>query len=807
MKGRQLKPLGQQILNKDLNDINPPKKHRVSSSVAEHRVRFKKEYTMEQLATETIRQDELDMTVNNIYQRNEEKLNQKKSILKQTIQQKEFSILNEGSPAGRLGKLSRRYRKASDEIKEDDSNGITSTLNINAHNLNYFEDDNLELPHIGGNQGNQAVDNDEKKKEIAKQMFRNKKENSIPIEGMNLKVDPNWLKRELDIFQQQNLNQSYDFSDDEYFEMGQKMDLDPKLLLRFPGQLIVRSTYDVGDINKTNEANSKSSLFDVTQGDDEKMKFTDQANYEYVLKQRQKSGDPREISAKKDIDRLQSKLNAYAQQIEHDVDNNFKTTTEKINYLKNLSKTPLQRYFNEIKDKKYMLTKEILEFDKKFFQNQLNKIIKAYQVEIRTQQYKAKEKAIEYVEYSLTRGKQLLQNEMNKILSQIYGFQSDLVKLNEKADEYLKRVLEQETIIAELRVFAQNDEDQLEMMHQDIQESDNTLQQLKQDLLHQKLMGKKSDALKELKSDKLLNKAFKLYGSHLTLTLEEKLNLFERELIQVYKRKYKSLKDQIGFMEHEQESTRYFMQTLRDREKTLEDVIKELKFKISSLESMRFKENTEHIKQLNEVEENFYKEKEVISREYISYQNMSVIEMGILDNTITILKEDKAKLEDQVRDLQFRLKIPRLHYKFLEENGTLDEFVAAKMEDKDTSEILSRTIEAKKKTEREKYQKMTLSSIKTAPQTQYSENALKTHSKWSTGRGVVDREFNDSKASSIYREKIVKHANKTGVNFYTKQNSPTHRDLFPNPSSQAERSIINILNFAKSNTPHQQSYL
>jgi hypothetical protein len=45
-----------------------------------------------------------------------------------------------------------------------------------------------------------------------------------------------------------------------------------------------------------------------------------------------------------------------------------------------------------------------------------------------------------------------------------------------------------------------------------------------------------------------------------------------------------------------------------------------------------------------------------------------------------------------VKDLLFRLKIPRLHYKFLEEHGTLDEFILAKMENKDATEILSRTI-------------------------------------------------------------------------------------------------------------------
>lgn len=103
-------------------------------------------------------------------------------------------------------------------------------------------------------------------------------------------------------------------------------------------------------------------------------------------------------------------------------------------------------------------------------------------------------------------------------------------------------------------------------------------------------------------------------------------------------------------------------------------------------------------------------------------------------------------------------------------------------------------------------QKINLSSLKT---TQYSENALKTQSKWSSivrDREFTNREYNDSKAT-MFREKIIKHANKTGGNFYTKQNSPTHRDLFPHPSSQAERSIINILNFAKSGTPHHQTLL
>jgi len=44
-------------------------------------------------------------------------------------------------------------------------------------------------------------------------------------------------------------------------------------------------------------------------------------------------------------------------------------------------------------------------------------------------------------------------------------------------------------------------------------------------------MGKKNGILKELKNDKLLNGVFKFFGSHIKLTLDEKLNLFEREMV------------------------------------------------------------------------------------------------------------------------------------------------------------------------------------------------------------------------------------------------------------------------------------
>jgi hypothetical protein len=54
------------------------------------------------------------------------------------------------------------------------------------------------------------------------------------------------------------------------------------------------------------------------------------------------------------------------------------------------------------------LSKEILEFDKKFFLRQLERLAKSQQTELRTNQVRAKEKAIEYVEKNMFVAKEAL---------------------------------------------------------------------------------------------------------------------------------------------------------------------------------------------------------------------------------------------------------------------------------------------------------------------------------------------------------------------------------------------------------------
>ena len=69
--------------------------------------------------------------------------------------------------------------------------------------------------------------------------------------------------------------------------------------------------------------------------------------------------------------------------------------------------------------------------------------------------------------------------------------------------------------------------------------------------MHQKLMGVKNNHLLDLKEDKVLNRVFNLFNFQIKLQVEEKLNLFERELVKIYQRKADNAKETLTFMTHE----------------------------------------------------------------------------------------------------------------------------------------------------------------------------------------------------------------------------------------------------------------
>ena len=68
-----------------------------------------------------------------------------------------------------------------------------------------------------------------------------------------------------------------------------------------------------------------------------------------------------------------------------------------------------------------------------------------------------------------------------------------------------------------------------------------------------------------------------------------------------------------------------------------------------------------------------------LSIETDKWQDMFIKEMDIKDTLISNLEEKLAKKTQENKELNLKLRVPRLHLEFLEEKGTLEDFVRAKL--------------------------------------------------------------------------------------------------------------------------------
>jgi hypothetical protein len=92
---------------------------------------------------------------------------------------------------------------------------------------------------------------------------------------------------------------------------------------------------------------------------------------------------------------LKDKLEVYKNQIMQKMEKG--TASDNIDLLQNF-KSPLQRFVHEADTDGLVITKDIIDFDRNFFMNQLTTLRKSYNEEIRSIYIKTREKAIKYVE-------------------------------------------------------------------------------------------------------------------------------------------------------------------------------------------------------------------------------------------------------------------------------------------------------------------------------------------------------------------------------------------------------------------------
>lgn len=75
------------------------------------------------------------------------------------------------------------------------------------------------------------------------------------------------------------------------------------------------------------------------------------------------------------------------------------------------------------------MSKEIIDYDRKFFAKNLDRISKSYQNEIRANQNRAREKAIEYVEKNMFNAREALNTEVQQLLKQFNKSGDDVLNM------------------------------------------------------------------------------------------------------------------------------------------------------------------------------------------------------------------------------------------------------------------------------------------------------------------------------------------------------------------------------------------
>ena len=123
------------------------------------------------------------------------------------------------------------------------------------------------------------------------------------------------------------------------------------------------------------------------------------------------------------------------------------------------------------------------------------------------------------------------------------------------------------------------------------------------------------------------------------------------------------------------------IETTGERERILADRIGVLEDDIAKLETHSRKREVFFASDRAELIRKYTLEVSELEEQRRQLHDLADIEMRVKDSIIANIMGENKKLNKLITELETKLKIPRHHFKFLEEHGTLDEFVKAKQED------------------------------------------------------------------------------------------------------------------------------
>eukprot|EP00347_Sterkiella_histriomuscorum_P009793 403339870 len=163
-----------------------------------------------------------------------------------------------------------------------------------------------------------------------------------------------------------------------------------------------------------------------------------------------------------------------------------------------------------------------------------------------------------------------------------------------------------------------------------------------------------------------LSKPFNFYGGYVSLNLKEKTTLGESELVIYYKQTLIELEEKNRVLESEvsllKELNMQYYQESNEKDEKIANYNKQIKDQSEDKEALISKYEL-RIKQMFE---DFFQEKQKMEDETSKEKNMLQEELRVNDIIKDQLAQGQDKLRQELKELKRIIKIPRMHFKYLE---------------------------------------------------------------------------------------------------------------------------------------------
>ncbi|CAI2386852.1 unnamed protein product [Moneuplotes crassus] len=334
--------------------------------------------------------------------------------------------------------------------------------------------------------------------------------------------------------------------------------------------------------------------------------------------------------------------------------------------------TPLQKYYDELKGEFNMPSKNLLNYERKEFQKQVQMIRRAHEKEIDQVKNMAGIKARELIHEVIKTANSTVRKEMINLIKQFNQMGKDLYDREQKIVLRDKMICDQEHTINDLKVCLFQACRQQEIQKQELEklqkylnnelpDKENTVRELIRNFMN---IEKDVDTLVE--KEPYLQNPFGFFTSFINVSLQDRQSILKGDVINYYQACIDELKRRLQLKEKEVEASIEMNNHYVIQMNQMEDRCKNCMKTIENLKTDLDFTKQRHEKTVVEIATDFEKKK--IQHKKDSHNGIQILmnELKVREVVQLQMQQREAHLKEEIRSLKKILMVPRLQFKYME---------------------------------------------------------------------------------------------------------------------------------------------